>query len=60
MRSGRWGFLIAAMTALSVSAVTRVGAADLALHDAASMAGVGMFLNSGAPGLVIAVVHGDD
>lgn len=37
-----------------------VQATDLALRDAAAMAGTAMFLNSGAPGLVIAVVRGDD
>ncbi len=35
-------------------------AKDLALEDAASMAATAMFLNSGAPGLILAVVRGDD
>lgn len=35
-------------------------ASDLALRDAAAMTGVAMFLNSGAPGLIIAVVRGDE
>ncbi len=34
-------------------------AEDLALKDAVSMAGMQLFLNSGAPGLIIAVVQGD-
>ena len=38
----------------------RAGAEDLALREAASMAGVGMFLNARAPGLVLAVVRGED
>jgi D-alanyl-D-alanine-carboxypeptidase/D-alanyl-D-alanine-endopeptidase len=41
--------------------LTRPAAAeDLALRDAASMAGVAMFLNARAPGLVLAVVRGQD
>lgn len=35
-------------------------AEDLALQDAASMAGVAMFLNARAPGLILAVVRGED
>jgi D-alanyl-D-alanine-carboxypeptidase/D-alanyl-D-alanine-endopeptidase len=35
-------------------------ATDLALRDAAGMSGTAMFLNSGAPGLIIAVVRGED
>ncbi len=35
-------------------------AANPALEDAANFAGVSMWLNSGAPGLLIAVVNGDD
>lgn len=35
-------------------------AEDLALKDAVSMAGMQLFLNSGAPGLIIAVVQGDN
>lgn len=38
----------------------RAEAEDLALRDAASMAGVGMFLNARAPGLILAVVRGED
>jgi D-alanyl-D-alanine-carboxypeptidase/D-alanyl-D-alanine-endopeptidase len=47
-----------ALASLIVPAPGR--ADDLALRDAASMAGTAMFLNSGAPGLIIAVVRGDD
>src|SRR6516165_2021595 len=35
-------------------------AADIVLKDAASMAGAVMWLNSGAPGLVLAVVRGEE
>jgi len=35
-------------------------AADLALTDAVSMAGMQLYLNAGAPALLIAVVRGDD
>jgi D-alanyl-D-alanine-carboxypeptidase/D-alanyl-D-alanine-endopeptidase len=38
----------------------RAAAEDLALREAASMAGVGMFLNARAPGLILAVVRGED
>lgn len=55
MRSVR----VAAAFALTVLSGT-AQADDLALRDAASMAGTAMFLNAGAPGLIIAVVHGDD
>lgn len=44
----------------SLIVLTPVRADDLALRDAASMTGTAMFLNSGAPGLIIAVVRGDD
>ena len=47
------------LLALAASA-QRAAAEDLALRDAASMAGVGMFLNARAPGLILAVVHGED
>ena len=46
------GFLLLAPNSASAS--------DLALRDAAAMAGTAMFLNAGAPGLVIAVVRGDE
>ncbi|WP_459616536.1 D-alanyl-D-alanine-carboxypeptidase/endopeptidase AmpH [Bordetella sp. 2513F-2] len=38
----------------------QAAAADLALEDSVSMAGMQLYLNSGAPGLIIAVVRGDD
>lgn len=50
---------LVACAALALSA-TIARSDDLALRDAASMTGTAMFLNSGAPGLIIAVVHGDD
>jgi D-alanyl-D-alanine-carboxypeptidase/D-alanyl-D-alanine-endopeptidase len=60
MRGFRGACIGAAVLALSLSSAVRTFADDLALRDAASMAGIAMFLNSGAPGLIIAVVHGDD
>ncbi len=44
----------------STASAQRAEADDLALRDAASMAGVGMFLNARAPGLILAVVRGED
>jgi D-alanyl-D-alanine-carboxypeptidase/D-alanyl-D-alanine-endopeptidase len=44
----------------SAAGAQRAEAEDLALRDAVSMAGVGMFLNARAPGLILAVVHGED
>ena len=44
----------------STAGAQRAEAEDLALRDAASMAGVGMFLNARAPGLILAVVRGED
>lgn len=44
----------------SAAGAQRAEAEDLALRDAASMAGVGMFLNARAPGLILAVVRGED
>lgn len=44
----------------STAGAQRAEADDLALRDAASMAGVGMFLNARAPGLILAVVRGED
>ena len=38
----------------------QAAAEDLALHEAASMSGVAMFLNARAPGLILAVVRGED
>ncbi len=51
---------ICVAASLLVAAPRPVLASDLALRDAAAMAGSAMFLNAGAPGLVIAVVRGDD
>jgi D-alanyl-D-alanine-carboxypeptidase/D-alanyl-D-alanine-endopeptidase len=60
MRLSNRAVLGAVMVSLSFGVATPAVSDDLALRDAASMAGVAMFLNSGAPGLIIAVVHGDD
>jgi D-alanyl-D-alanine-carboxypeptidase/D-alanyl-D-alanine-endopeptidase len=49
---------ILAMLLAGVSATTR--ADDIVLKDAASMTGAVMWLSSGAPGLVLAVVRGDE
>ncbi|SEG36225.1 D-alanyl-D-alanine-carboxypeptidase/endopeptidase AmpH [Bosea lathyri] len=38
----------------------QAGAEDLALREAAAMSGAAMFLNARAPGLILAVVHGED
>lgn len=48
------------MAGLLLLAPNSASASDLALRDAAAMAGTAMFLNAGAPGLVIAVVRGDE
>ncbi|PPQ16415.1 D-alanyl-D-alanine-carboxypeptidase/endopeptidase AmpH [Bradyrhizobium sp. AC87j1] len=52
--------LAVAVVAELGGSLVAVRAEDLALHDAVSMTGVAMFLNSGAPGLIVAVVRGDD
>lgn len=46
--------------ALSAGLPRAAAAEDLALRDAASMAGVAMFLNARAPGIVLAIVRGPD
>lgn len=51
---------VCTLAVLLFAAPTPVCASDLALRDAASMAGTAMFFNSGAPGLIIAVIRGDD
>jgi D-alanyl-D-alanine-carboxypeptidase/D-alanyl-D-alanine-endopeptidase len=51
--------VIFAMLAAGASA-NPARAADIVLKDAASMAGAVMWLNSGAPGLVLAVVRGEE
>lgn len=53
-------FAICALAGLLLATPISAHASDLALRDAASMTGTAMFLNSGAPGLIIAVVRGDD
>jgi D-alanyl-D-alanine-carboxypeptidase/D-alanyl-D-alanine-endopeptidase len=57
---GRRALLWIALAVLPFWAAQQSQATDLALQDAAAMAGTGMFLNSGAPGLIIAVVKDDD
>lgn len=57
--------ILSRITAMTLSAACVLGAsqaraADLALQDAVSMAGMQLYLNSGAPGLIIAVVRGGD
>src|SRR5260370_32124833 len=51
--------VIFAMLAAGASA-NPARAADIVLKDAASMAGAVMWLSSGAPGLVLAVVRGEE
>ena len=51
--------VIFAMLAAGASA-NPARAADIVLKDAAAMAGAVMWLNSGAPGLVLAVVRGEE
>lgn len=57
--------LLPRIPVLALSAACALGAghaqaADLALQDAVSMAGMQMYLNGGAPGLIIAAVRGND
>ncbi|MBO9354747.1 D-alanyl-D-alanine-carboxypeptidase/endopeptidase AmpH [Bordetella petrii] len=54
----RFAFL--ALSASCALSANTSNAADLALEDAVSMAGMQLYLNAGAPGLIIAVVRGDD
>ncbi|WP_247311594.1 D-alanyl-D-alanine-carboxypeptidase/endopeptidase AmpH [Bradyrhizobium sp. 141] len=56
---GRAGMGVA-MLAMLIYGPARAPAEDLALQDAVTMTGTAMFLNSSAPGLILAVVHGDD
>lgn len=53
-------FTSLAVSAACVLGATQARAADLALQDAVSMAGMQLYLNSGAPAVIIAVVRGDD
>ncbi|MGH8816934.1 MAG: D-alanyl-D-alanine-carboxypeptidase/endopeptidase AmpH, partial [Achromobacter pestifer] len=53
-------FTTLALTAACVLGASQARATDLALQDSVSMAGMQLFLNGGAPGLLIAVVRGDD
>lgn len=57
--------VLSRFTFLAVAASCALGTAparatDLALQDAVSMAGMQLYLNAGAPALIIAVVRGDD
>ncbi|WP_407520235.1 D-alanyl-D-alanine-carboxypeptidase/endopeptidase AmpH [Methylobacterium oryzisoli] len=55
----RWrAFLL--VSCLMTASVGPAAASDLALRDAASMTGMALHLDSGAPGLILAVVRGDD
>ncbi|ALM81976.1 D-alanyl-D-alanine-carboxypeptidase/endopeptidase AmpH [Bordetella sp. N] len=51
--------LAAACVSCALS-VSQARATDLALNDAVSMAGMQLFLNSGAPAIIIGVVRGND
>jgi len=51
---------VAALIAAAVTVSPAARADDPALRDAASMTGLALFLNSGAPGLILAVVRGDE
>src|SRR5437588_4379048 len=53
-------YRLAAILALLIGGPPTARADDLVLKDAASMSGAVMWLSSGAPGLVLAVVRGDD
>ncbi len=53
-------FACLALSASCALGVNAANAADMALENAVSMAGMQLYLNAGAPGLVIVVVHGDD
>ena len=49
-----------ALSASCALGVNSANATDMALDNAVSMAGMQLYLNAGAPGLIIAVVRGDD
>src|SRR4029077_15745504 len=51
---------LAAAVALLFAAASPAGTEDIVLKDAASMSGGVMWLTSGAPGVVLAAVRGDD
>src|SRR3546814_5998794 len=56
--------MLSRMSAITLAVACAIGinparAADLALTEAVSMAGMQLFLDSGAPGIVIGVVRGD-
>ncbi|MCD0503150.1 D-alanyl-D-alanine-carboxypeptidase/endopeptidase AmpH [Bordetella petrii] len=51
---------VAILAAACAFGINPARAADLALSDAVSMAGMQLYLNSGAPAVVVAVVRGDD
>jgi serine-type D-Ala-D-Ala carboxypeptidase/endopeptidase len=58
--SNRFGFaaMVAALLACATGSSAR--ADDLILKEVASMTGLVLWLSSGAPGLVLAVVRGDE
>lgn len=49
-----------ALSAACALGVQQASATDLALQDSVSMAGMQLYLNAGAPAVIIAVVRGDD
>src|SRR5438093_13521408 len=53
-------YRLAAILAILLAGASTPRADDLVLKDAASMSGAVMWLSSGAPGLVLAVVRGGD
>src|SRR5438132_842762 len=53
-------YRLAAILAMLLAGASTARADDLVLKGAASMSGAVMWLSSGAPGLVLAVVRGDD
>src|SRR5262249_30358704 len=52
--------LAASLALVLAGAPASARAGDIVLKDAASMSGAILWLSSGAPGLVLAVVRGDD
>lgn len=53
-------FITFAITTMLVLGFSPAKATDLALQDAVSMAGMQLYFDSGAPGLIIVAVRGDD
>src|SRR5271165_912784 len=53
------GTLVASILATSLSRAAEPAAADPVLAEATDLSGIAMFLDSGAPGMLLAVVRGD-